>query len=70
MAQVKKEVRKANADVTKALSKMTTTSGKIRYLDSLDWKQGDIKRYLNIRHQHVNNVLREAVKNPVDSMPK
>ena len=47
------------------LDKLPTTSSKIRYLDSKDYSRGDISRILNIRYQHVRNVLITPVKNPV-----
>lgn len=58
--------------MTKALTKaqtnkiagMPTTSAKIRYLASLDYKRGEIARHLGIRYQHVRNVLITPVKNP------
>lgn len=55
---------KLNKAQTTALNALTTTSGKIRYLTSLDWKRGDIARYLGIRYQHVRNVQITPVKNP------
>ena len=39
------------------LRKFKTTSGKIRYLHSLDWTRSEIKDKLKIRYQWVRNVL-------------
>ena len=41
----------------KALTKIGTVSGKIRYLDSKGMSRGDIALYLGKRYQHVRNVL-------------
>ena len=44
------------------LSKLTTTSSKIRYLNREGFSRGDISRSLNIRYQHVRNVLITPIK--------
>jgi len=46
------------------IDSLPTKSAKIRFLDSLEMSRGDISRYLNIRYQHVRNVLITPVKNP------
>lgn len=48
------------------LSKMTTVSGRIRYLNSLGWSRSEIKNELGIIYQFVRNVLLTKVKTPVD----
>ena len=53
-----------NKKQTTTLNNLPTTSSKIRYLNSLDISRGDISRTLNIRYQHVRNVLITPVKNP------
>ena len=65
----KKEVIKVSKTVQDNIDSMTTTSGSIRYLHSLEYSQGDIARKLKIRPQFVNNVLRQDVKTPKDSLP-
>jgi len=39
------------------LVKYTTTSSKIRYLASCNLSRSEISKMLNIRYQHVRNVL-------------
>jgi hypothetical protein len=46
------------------LDSLSTTSGKIRYLNGLGWSRGDISRFLGIRYQWVRNVLVTPVKEP------
>ena len=46
------------------LSKMNTTSEKIRFLDSNNVSRMNISKILNIRYQHVRNVLITPVTNP------
>jgi len=41
---------------------LTTTSAKIRYLDSCGLKRGEISKVLNIRYQWVRNVLITPLK--------
>ena len=41
---------------------LDTKSSKIRKLYSEGWEKGDISRYLNIRYQHVRNVLVQPYK--------
>ena len=49
------------------LNSFTTKSAKIRYLDSLDYSRGEIAKALNIRYQHVRNVLITPIKNARES---
>lgn len=44
------------------MSKYQTKSGVIRFLDSEGMKRGDIAKLLNIRYQHVRNVLITPIK--------
>jgi len=44
------------------LSSLTTTSSKIRYLDSCGIKRGPISKILGIRYQWVRNVLITPLK--------
>jgi hypothetical protein len=48
----------------KELSAIQTVSGKIRFLNSKNLSRGEISKILNIRYQHVRNVLITPVKNP------
>ncbi len=43
---------------------LPTKSAKIRFLNAQGWKRGDIAKKLDIRYQHVRNVLVMPVKNP------
>jgi len=49
------------------LDSLSTTSGKIRYLNGLGRSRGDISRLLGIRYQWVRNVLVTPVKEPRES---
>lgn len=60
--------QKLNKTQTETINKLSTKSGKIRYLASLEWSRGDIAKYLGIRYQHVRNVLITPVKNPKDQV--
>lgn len=51
-------------DFSKELETITTTSGKIRLLNSKGIARGSIAKTLGIRYQHVRNVLEMPVKNP------
>ncbi len=46
------------------LSDLGTKSAKIRFLASKNWSRGQIALKLEIRYQHVRNVLITPVKNP------
>ena len=52
---------KANIQISKSiqneLNKLNTKSAKIRYLDSKGFSRSEIAKILNIRYQHVRNVL-------------
>jgi hypothetical protein len=49
-------------DVDVELSNFPTISGKIRYLASRGMSTSEIGRKLNIRYQHVRNVLKKSLK--------
>lgn len=51
-------------EVEEVLSKLATTSAKIKYLKKEGLSVGDIARVLNIRYQHARNVLITPVKKP------
>lgn len=44
------------------MSKYQTKSGVIRFLDAEGMKRGEIAKLLNIRYQHVRNVLITPIK--------
>ncbi len=67
MTNQTKAVKLSKAQKTK-LATMTTTSGRIRYLNSLGWSRSEIKDELKIIYQFVRNVLKMSVKNPVDKI--
>ncbi len=59
------EVKKALTSSQKTeYDNLPTKSAKIRYLNAQGWKRGDIAKHLDIRYQHVRNVLVMPVKNP------
>ena len=66
MNRIEKKV--PSKTVADKLKTMTTTSGKIRYLASQGWSQGDTARFLGKRPQHVSNVLRTPVTTPTDKI--
>ncbi len=55
-------VKKLNKSETAKLGKMTTTSGKIRFLLSKGWSRGEVARKLGIIYQWVYNVEHQVVK--------
>ena len=59
----KSSIKKSESNIT-IPETILTTSGKIRYLDSQNLTRGQISKVLNIRYQHVRNVLITPVKNP------
>ena len=61
-----KQKKVTSAQQTK-LDTFSTKSAKIRYLDSQDLTRGQIAKVLNIRYQHVRNVLITPVKQPRES---
>ncbi len=62
MANVKKIAPKLPTSVQDALSKLDTTSSKVRYLDSQKYARADIARILDIRYQWVRGVLNTPLK--------
>ena len=57
-------VRNLDNEDKKVYLGLPTKSSKIRYLNSKDWTRGQIAKYMEIRYQHVRNVLITPVKNP------
>ena len=55
----------SNATWTKATKDLPTKSAKIRALDALGVPRADIARFLDIRYQHVRNVLMQERPAPV-----
>lgn len=49
--------KKLSAAQGRKLAGLGTKSAKIRYLDGLGWSRGEIAAKLDIRYQHVRNVL-------------
>lgn len=54
------------AAVEAKLAVMKNTSTKIRYLASLNMTRGAIAKQLNVRYQHVRNVLITPVTNQAE----
>lgn len=52
----------ANPEVVSILEAETTKSAKIRALYAMNIKKGEIAILMNIRYQHVRNVLLQPVK--------
>lgn len=50
-------------DVKKVLNELPSKSAKIRFLNAMGMGRGDISRVMEIRYQHVRNVLISPVKN-------
>lgn len=48
------------------MTTLKTKSAVIRHLDSLGWKRGKIASFMNIRYQHVRNVLIQPLKKTND----
>ena len=46
----------------KELTNLETTSSKVRYLNSIGKSRVEISKILNIRYQHVRNVLITSLK--------
>ncbi len=59
---------KTKSDVDKVLEGLTSTSGKIRYLNSLGWSRGAIAKKLDKKYQHVRNVLVTPVAQPKEEV--
>ena len=49
-------------NVEELMKKFVTKSAVIRYLDGEGMKRGEIAKILNIRYQHVRNVLTTELK--------
>lgn len=62
MTTEKKATVSISNEVAAVLETLTTKSAKIRFLSACEFSRGDISRILNIRYQHVRNVLISEVK--------
>lgn len=60
----KKELSPLPKEINDMISKLTTTSSKIRLLDSKGYSRWNISLHLQIRYQHVRQVLITPVKSP------
>jgi hypothetical protein len=66
-------LRKLSADSIAVLKGFQHTSTQVRYLDSLGYTRGEIKRLLlkhcgkDKRYQHIRNILVTEVKNPTET---
>lgn len=58
----KSELQNLSKSLQKVLNDMTTTSSKIRYLDSEGFTRSQIAKILEKRYQHVRNVLITPLK--------
>ena len=58
------ELKKLPKNDMKSFSDLPTKSAKIRFLNSHDWTRSEISKHMQIRYQHVRNVLITPVKNP------
>ena len=59
-----KTVIKLTTTQHKLYESLNTKSDKIRMLDSLGYSRSLISKYIQIRYQHVRNVLITPIKNP------
>ena len=60
---IKKEITKGiENDLDNELAKLPTTSARIRYLDATNLTRSQIAKKLDIRYQHVRNVLITPIK--------
>lgn len=50
------------------IDSFSTKSAKIRFLHSEGWSRGEISKFLEIRYQHVRNVLITPVVTPKESI--
>lgn len=57
-----KQVKETKIDLDKELAALPTKSARIRYLDSIRWTRSKIAKKLDIRYQHVRNVLITPIK--------
>jgi hypothetical protein len=55
-------VEQKKFDVPALFEKMKTKSAVVRFLDSEGLKRGEIAKLLNIRYQHVRNILVTPLK--------
>lgn len=55
-----------NKSQSTTLARMTTKSGKIRYLLSLNWTRSQVAKKVGVIYQFVRNVELSPVKTPVD----
>jgi hypothetical protein len=53
---------KTNIDFQKEMSSMKTVSEKVRYLTSKGIERKEVALILNIRYQHVRNILTRQLK--------
>lgn len=60
--QVKVLTTTQQSEIEKVTKDLTTKSQKIRALAAAGWARADIARGLDIRYQHVRNVLIQPVK--------
>lgn len=56
------EVKTTAPDITKMLAELKTKSAVIRDLHRQGFKTADIAKLMNIRYQHVRNVLTQPLK--------
>lgn len=64
-AQIKETNEVVAVDVAIMLGELGTKSAVIRELSAQGYKRADIAKMLNIRYQHVRNVLTQPLKKPV-----
>lgn len=62
---LKKERNDSFGSIEALIETYKTKSAAIRYLDSEKVSRGDIARIMNIRYQHVKNVLDQELKRSV-----
>lgn len=62
MANAKKSAPKLESSLLKSYETLDTKSSQIRLLASNGIPRGDIARFMNIRYQHVRNVLEQPLK--------
>lgn len=56
------DVTSAQNEVASELTNLTTKSSQIRFLDQLGYTRYQVSQILNIRYQHVRNVLITPLK--------
>lgn len=67
MSDQNKAVKLSKAQET-TYDKLTTKSGRIRYLTSMGWSRSQIKDKVGVIYQFVRNVQLMKVKSPVDKV--